>query len=58
MASERAPQSPAVWEFLGRCYMRMSEPEEAIASYRKALALAPDGPRAPFIRAIVERNSQ
>jgi hypothetical protein len=58
IASERAPRSSTVWEFLGRCYMRMSEPEDAIASYRKALALAPNGPRAPFIRAIVDRSSQ
>jgi hypothetical protein len=58
VAAERAPQSPAVWEFLGRCYMRMREPDDAIASYRKALELAPDGPRAPFIRAIVDRGGQ
>jgi hypothetical protein len=51
----RAPDAAAVWEFLGRCYMRLAKPDEARAYYRKYLALAPDGPRAPFIRAIVER---
>jgi tRNA A-37 threonylcarbamoyl transferase component Bud32 len=55
IAAERAPQSPAVWEFLGRCYMRMAEPDEARVYYRKYLALAPDGADASFIRAIVER---
>jgi Tfp pilus assembly protein PilF len=56
VASEHAPRVPAVWEFLGRCYMRLSEPKEARAYYRKYLALAPSGPDAPFIRSITERD--
>jgi serine/threonine protein kinase len=54
VAAGQAPRAPAVWEFLGRCYMRLPDPEEARASYRKYLELAPDGPRASLIRAIVE----
>src|SRR6185436_3861896 len=57
IAADAAPEAPAVWEFLGRCYMRLAEPDQAVACYRKYLALAPDGPRARFIRAIVERGA-
>src|SRR6185369_17468382 len=53
-AAEKIPGVPAVWEFLGRCYMRLAEPEQARAYYRKYLALAPDEPRASFVRAMVE----
>jgi len=47
-----------VWEFLGRCYMRLPDPAEARAAYRRYLELAPDGPRASVIRAIVEREAR
>jgi serine/threonine-protein kinase len=52
-AAEREPVRPDVWEFLGRCYMRLGRPAEARAFYARHLALAPDGPRATAIRAIV-----
>jgi hypothetical protein len=58
LAADAAPQSPAVWEFLGRCHMRLAEPETALSCYRRYLALAPDGPRVPFVKAIVERGAQ
>jgi serine/threonine protein kinase len=56
LAAKAAPQSPAIWEFLGRCHMRLGEPEAALTCYRRYLALAPDGPQVPFVRAIVERD--
>jgi hypothetical protein len=37
--------------------MRMAEPQEARAYYRRYLALDPTGPSASFIRAIVEREA-
>ncbi len=55
-AAERAPASAAVWEFLGRCYMRVGAPEKARASYQKSLALDPDGPQAVFIRAMLKKT--
>ena len=58
VAAEQAPRLPAVWEFLGRCYMRLPDPERARAAYRKYLELAPDAPRASLIRAMVEGDSQ
>ena len=54
VASEHARRMPAVWEFLGRCYMRLAEPQQARAYYRRYLQLAPSGPDAPFIRAIID----
>jgi Flp pilus assembly protein TadD len=58
VAAAQAPGLAAVWEFLGRCYMRLPDPERARAAYRKYLELAPDAPRASLIRAMVERESQ
>jgi len=58
VAAAQAPRAPAVWEFLGRCYMRLPDPAEARAAYRRYLELAPDGPRASVIRAIVEREAR
>jgi len=56
LAAEQAPRSPAVWEFMGGCYMRLPDPERARAAYRNYLELAPDAPRASLIRAMVERE--
>jgi len=55
-AAETAPETPAIWEFLGRCYMRLAQPREARGYYRRYLSLSPDGRRASFIRAIVARS--
>jgi serine/threonine-protein kinase len=55
VTAARAPQDPSVWEFLGRCYMRIPDAAQARDYYRRFLALAPADPRAEFIRAIVER---
>jgi hypothetical protein len=52
-AAEHQPARPEVWEFLGRCYMRMGRAADARTFYARYLALAPDGPKASFIRAIL-----
>jgi serine/threonine protein kinase len=57
IAATREPESAAVWEFLGRCYMRLGEPDRARAYYRKYLSIAPTSPKARFIRAIVEESA-
>jgi len=56
VAATRAPDDAAPWEFLGRCYMRLPDPRRARGYYREYLARAPAGPKASFIRAIVERE--
>ncbi len=56
-AARQAPAFPAAWEFLGRCYMRLGEPAEARDYYRRYLQLAPSGPKAVFIRAIVDEQA-
>jgi len=55
-AAEVAPVAAAPWEFLGRCLMRLGRPVDARAAYRRYLAIAPDGPDAVFVRAIVNRE--
>jgi len=55
-AAEVAPTDASVWELLGRCHMRLGQPADARAAYRRYLALAPDGPDAVFVRAIVDRE--
>jgi cytochrome c-type biogenesis protein CcmH/NrfG len=40
-------------QFLGRCYMRLGEPERARRYYREYLRVAPTAPDAAFVRAIV-----
>jgi serine/threonine-protein kinase len=57
-AAESQPSLAAAWEFLGRCYMRLGRADEARTFYRRALALAPDGPNAAFLRAIVDRGER
>jgi Flp pilus assembly protein TadD len=55
-AAERAPELAAVWEFLGRCHMRLGEPERARVYYRRYLALAPHEPNAIFVRAMLDEG--
>jgi serine/threonine protein kinase len=55
-AAERAAQnaaSAAAQAFLGRCYMRLGNPQRARQSYAKYLELAPNAANAEFVRAIV-----
>jgi tetratricopeptide (TPR) repeat protein len=48
-----APGAAVVWEFLGRCYMRLGQPDEARLYYQKYLAVAPPGTNTTIVRAIV-----
>jgi len=57
LAATRTPRAPAVWEFLGRCYMRVPAPSQARAYYRQYLALEPETAKALFIKAIVDRDT-
>jgi Flp pilus assembly protein TadD len=50
----RSPDAGAAWRFLGRCYMRLSQPGKARACYRRYLAVAPSAPDASFVRAIID----
>jgi len=52
-AVRQAPEMAAARAFLGRCYMRLGRTSDARAHYARYLALAPDAPDAPFIRAII-----
>jgi hypothetical protein len=52
-AAVSAPSSASVWDFLGRCYMRRGDPDRAREHYRRSLAIAPNGPNAVFVRAIL-----
>jgi eukaryotic-like serine/threonine-protein kinase len=54
--ARREPGLPAAHRFLGRCYTRAGSVEQARASYRRYLELAPDAADAPFVRAIVDRR--
>jgi len=56
IAASRKPNDPAVWEFLGRCYMRLGQPKQARAYYRRYLDLAPNSSNAVFVRAIVDKE--
>jgi hypothetical protein len=52
---EEARQSgarPAVFRFLGKCYMRAGYPARASENYRTYLELAPNAPDAAFIKSI------
>jgi serine/threonine protein kinase len=57
-AVHRAADSPAAWEFLGRCLMRLGEPREARLCYRKFLALSPNDSNAIFVKAIIDEEEQ
>ena len=41
VAAAHTPEDAAIWEFLGRCHMRVPDPRQARAYYRRYLALAP-----------------
>jgi hypothetical protein len=56
-AVDRAPRTPAVFEFLGRCYMRLPDPETARRYHARYLEVAPDGPKAALVRALMGRQA-
>ena len=45
---------PAIYKFLGKCYMRAGRASEANANYKRYLELAPNAPDAPFIKSIIK----
>jgi serine/threonine-protein kinase len=53
-AAAGAPGSPAVWKFLGQCYMRLGERDQAVVYYRRYLELAPESSDALFVRQMIE----
>jgi cytochrome c-type biogenesis protein CcmH/NrfG len=53
-AAAQTPQSPTVWKFLGRCFMRLGERERGMASYRRYLELSPSSPDAVFVREMLK----
>jgi serine/threonine-protein kinase len=53
-AALNAPAAPVVHRFLGKCYMRLSNPQKARRHYGRYLELAPDAPDGVFVRAIVQ----
>jgi Flp pilus assembly protein TadD len=55
-AVRQAPELGAARAFLGRCYMRLGRTSEARAHYARYLALTPNAPDAPFVRAIVGKD--
>ena len=57
-AVRQAPELAAARAFLGRCYMRLGRTSDARAHYARYLALTPDAPDAPFVRAIVGKDQR
>ncbi len=49
-AKRASPGIAAIYEFLGKCYNRTSDPQRANENNRRYLELAPDAPNAAFIR--------
>jgi Flp pilus assembly protein TadD len=53
-AKRLGPKVPAVYKFLGKCYMRAGDAGQANDNYKKYLELAPNASDAPFIKSIVK----
>jgi len=56
VVAARAPETAAVWKFLGGCHMRLGETARARQYYRKYLALASNDPDSVFVQAIVKQG--
>ena len=52
-AAASSGASPAVWKFLGGCFMRLGERAKGIAYYQRYLEEAPSSPDAVFVREMV-----
>jgi Flp pilus assembly protein TadD len=48
------PELPALYKFLGQCYMRSRRAADAKKNYRRYLELFPDAPDAAFITSILD----
>jgi serine/threonine-protein kinase len=53
-AKRMSPKLPAVYKFLGKCYMRGGHAAQANDNYKKYLELAPTASDAPFIKSMIK----
>jgi Flp pilus assembly protein TadD len=53
-AKKMGPRLPAVYKFLGKCYMRASRAHDASDNYKQYLELAPNAPDAPFVKSMIK----
>jgi serine/threonine-protein kinase len=53
-AKHLGPKIPAVYKFLGKCYMRAGRAAQANENYKKYLELAPTASDAPFIKSMIK----
>jgi eukaryotic-like serine/threonine-protein kinase len=53
-AKRLGPGQPAIYKFLGKCYMRAGRATQAHDNYQKYLELAPTASDAPFIKSMIK----
>ncbi|MES1210619.1 MAG: hypothetical protein ABUS79_32175, partial [Pseudomonadota bacterium] len=53
-AKRLGPRVPAVYKFLGKCYMRAGRARDANDNYRNYLDLAPGASDAPFVKSMIK----
>jgi hypothetical protein len=53
-AKRMSAKLPAVYKFLGKCYMRAGRASQANDAYRKYLEIAPTASDAPFIKSMIK----
>jgi len=53
-AKKMSPRLPAVYKFLGKCYMRAGRARDANDNYKQYLELAPTAPDAPFVKSMIK----
>ncbi len=53
-AKRLSPKLPAVYKFLGKCYMRAGRAPQANDNYKKYLELAPNASDAPFVKSMIK----
>jgi Flp pilus assembly protein TadD len=53
-AKRLGPRLPAVYKFLGKCYMRAGRAHDANDNYKRYLELAPNASDAPFVKSMIK----
>jgi Flp pilus assembly protein TadD len=53
-AKRMGPKQPAIYKFLGKCYMRAGKAPQANENYKKYLELSPTASDAPFIKSMLK----
>jgi hypothetical protein len=53
-AKKMSPKLPAVYKFLGKCYMRAGHAHDASDNYKQYLELAPNASDAPFVKSMIK----